>query len=281
METGKDKRINEQVLERYVLGELPSDRVLEIDKRLQKDEGLREKVRSLNNSNRDILNQYTPGTIVPEILNRYESVNRKYEKKFKTSPLFFRRLAYASPVFAAALLLILFVFPTHRSNPVPDRGINMKETTRVKGIQDVDLSKPHLVIHRKADDRIELLQDGAKAKAGDLLQLAYAVPEESYGVIFSIDGSGVVTLHFPEEKSGATTLQQQKKTFLPHAYELDNAPDFERFFLITSKSEIKAAKILEKARFLAHNPGRARVANLELDKTLNQFSILIEKENKQ
>jgi hypothetical protein len=139
------------------------------------------------------------------------------------------------------------------------------------------MSKPHLIIHKQvAADRIELLKNGAKAKSGDLLQLAYAVPETAFGVILSIDGSGVVTLHFPEEKSGSTALEKMKKTPLPHAYELDNAPEFERFFFITSETELNASEILEKAALLAKNPFRARTGNIE-SKGMNQFSILIKK----
>lgn len=281
MNTDRDKKIHEHVLEQYLLGELPVDRVMDIEKRLQADRGLREKIDSLKKSNIDILKKYFPGSVVPEIMNRYESEVRRTKKVSRAKPLFLRRLLYASPAFALVLILILFVFPIHKKDVGPVSSINVAESTRVKGTQGIDLSKPNLLIHRKTDDHIELLKNGARAKAGDLLQLAYTVPGEFYGVIFSIDGRGVVTLHFPEEKSESTALKQDKKILLPHAYELDNAPGFERFFFITSKSAVNTAKILEKAESLAKNPDRARVENIEVDETLNQYSILIEKENKQ
>lgn len=281
MNTDKKNRINEQILERYILGELPVEQRKEIEKQAEKDAGLKKDIRILQKSNRDILQHYSPAVIVPQIIGQYETELKKSEKKRSGRPLFFRRLLLASPAFAAVLILILFILPAHRVDVNPAHGINDKESTRIKGSSFYDMSKPHLVIHKQVTaDRIELLKNGAKAKSGDVVQLAYAVPETAFGVILSIDGSGVVTLHFPEEKSGPTALEKMKRIPLPHAYELDDAPEFERFFFITSKSEINTSGILEKAALLAKNPVRARTCNIEV-KGMNQFSILIEKENKQ
>jgi len=90
------------------------------------------------------------------------------------------------------------------------------------------------------------LKNGARAKAGDLLQLAYIPAGKTYGVIFSIDGSGIVTLHHPESKGNSSILKQEKKNLLPSSYELDNAPDFERFFFITTMEEIEVQSINQK-----------------------------------
>ena len=56
---------------------------------------------------------------------------------------------------------------------------------------------------------------------------------------------------------------------------MDDAPEFERFFFITSKTEIHAGSILDKARKLAQNPGKAKTAKLELPDAYDQYTTLI------
>src|SRR5262249_16204658 len=55
-----------------------------------------------------------------------------------------------------------------------------------------------------------------------------------YGVIASVDGAGAVTLHFPfsEDAPPQATAVARDTTTLPHAYALDDAPRFERFFFL-------------------------------------------------
>jgi hypothetical protein len=142
-------------------------------------------------------------------------------------------------------------------------------------MEEMDMSKPQLLVHRKRNDRIELLKNGARGKAGDLLQLAYIAAKQSHGVILSIDGNGNVTLHFPDNKDNPTSLVQDQKILLPNAIELDNAPGFERFFFVTSNVEINAEEILKKAVTLANNPGRAKKDNIDLPESVNQYSIII------
>jgi hypothetical protein len=62
-------------------------------------------------------------------------------------------------------------------------------------------------------------------------------------LIASIDGAGVVTLHYPAnaDAPALATALAQKPTSLPQAYVLDDAPQFERFFFITSEDPIEVA----------------------------------------
>ena len=122
-----------------------------------------------------------------------------------------------------------------------------------------------------------LLKSGAKAKQGDLLQIAYISAGENFGVIFSIDGNGAVTLHYPEHKKQSTFLKKEKKVLLESAYELDDAPGFERFFFITSPAPINVDGVLKKAWELARDPNLAETANIELKQSFKQTSVLIEK----
>jgi hypothetical protein len=64
---------------------------------------------------------------------------------------------------------------------------------------------------------------------------------------------------------------------LEYAYQLDDAPGFERFFLVTSDRALSVAEVLEAGRRLASDPRQARRANLGLPAGLEQWSVLLAK----
>jgi hypothetical protein len=268
----KHKEINAWILERYILNELPDSRIKEIDRQLKEDPSLKEEIERLKNSNKDILNQYPSASIVPEILSQYnyEIEKNKRERVTRTRPVFFRRLAYASPAFAIVLILLFTVFPFQKENIGPVEPTPVTE--RIKGKEQTE---PDLIVYRETNSGPEKLKDGVKAKAGDLLQIAYAAAKEKYGVILSIDGNGTVTLHYPERKDQSTVLKRGKEVLLSNSYELDNAPGFERFFFITSMSEIDVADVLQKAKRLAHDVKRAKTGDIELVGPFKQTTFLI------
>jgi anti-sigma-K factor RskA len=268
--------INDFVLERYILGELPGKRARKIKKWLKTDAQLKEKIEEIKKSNREILTQYPPDFVVPKIMSRHNSKTRdEIAEITRPKSVLFKRILYASPAFAAALLIILILFPWRQGDIISPTDHTQQDDILVKGIEEIDMSKPQLLVHRKRNDRIELLKNGARGKAGDLLQLGYIAAKESHGVILSIDGTGNVTLHFPAKETNPTSLEQDKKILLPNAIELDNAPGFERFFFITSRVEINTAEILNKAGTLASNPARAKKENMELPENVNQYSVII------
>jgi hypothetical protein len=252
-------------LERYLLDELPSQRMEEISRLLEDSPEMQSELERLQQSNTDFFKEFPPETVIPNIQRRHEA--EKASKKKKERPVLFKRLLYASPALASALVILFIVL----LNPSRD----MTEDTRIKGTPVADPTKPHILIHRKIDSDTELLHSGDRAEEGDLLQLAYVPAGQSYGVIFSIDGKGLVTLHFPENQTDSTLLLPKERVLLPSAYELDDAPEFERFFFITSQTEIHAGRILEMARSLARNAGRAKKENLELPYAYDQYTTLI------
>lgn len=263
--------VNKWELERYLLGELSSTRMAEIKKLLKTDSELRKKLAALKRSNEEILKQYPPEAVVPQIKTQLETGG----KDKATQPVLLKRLLYATPVFAAALVVLFIVFRNPGGHTTQD--IQGLQSTRIKGTETIDVSKPHILVHRKVNDTVELLESGDKASAGDLLQIAYVSVGATYGVILSVDGRGVVTLHYPESEDKDPILDQYKKTFLSTSYELDDAPDFERFFFITSKSEIDVQAILNSAKVLAKHPKTSDLAELELPDSLRQYSLLIKK----
>jgi hypothetical protein len=115
-----------------------------------------------------------------------------------------------------------------------------------------------LVVHRQSGDGEEVLRDGASASAGDVLQLGYRAAGAPHGVVVSIDGRGEVTLHHPASPGGSTALERGGETALPHAYRLDDAPRYERFFLVTDDQPIDVQAVLAAAERLASGPEATR-----------------------
>jgi hypothetical protein len=266
------KKINDWVMERYLLKELPGDKMEEITLQLKEDPDLQKTLERLKQSNKEIFAQNPPDIIIPGILNLYraEKARTEHMTVTRTKPVLLRRLLYASPALAVVLVLFFFLLPFRSGNIG-------KEDTRIKGELTIDMTKPHLMIYRKHKDNVQLLSSGMKANAGDLLQMAYVAGRETYGVILSIDGNGVVTLHFPDRKDQSPILEQKKKILLNNAYELDDAPGFERFFFVTSKSAIDVESVLEQANLLSKDINRAKTGHIQLPQGINQTSILINK----
>lgn len=256
-------------LERYLLGELPPSKMAEITRLVHEDPDIKKEVDHLSQDNAEILRRNPSETMLPGILRKYEENRRQTQIRQKARFITIKRLIYAPPVLASVLILLFIVFM--KDGVAPDY-------TRVKGEEALDFMKTQVVIYKKSNSEITLLNDGDQIKAGDLLQLAYVPAGKRYGVIFSIDGNGVVTLHHPEKNGSSSVLKQERKNLLSSAYELDSAPDFERFFFITAMEKIEVQSVLEKAEELALSPASVKTARLELPESYSQFSILLKKE---
>jgi hypothetical protein len=100
--------------------------------------------------------------------------------------------------------------------------------TRIKGLS------PRMEVWKKTGDSAIQMMNMGEAREGDEIQLRYSVPEKCYGLLFSMDGNGTLTMHMAEGNK-AIALEPGKMTTLPFAYKLDNAPKFEKFFFVTSR----------------------------------------------
>jgi anti-sigma-K factor RskA len=268
--------ISEYYLERYVLGELPSEDAEKIYRLASTQPEIQNALEEIVSSNRDILSLYPASTVKANLLARVEEVQgRPAEVGWFIKTFSLRRILYISSAVAAALVFFILILPSLKkeTGTIPsDLG---DDFSLVKGIQSIDLSKTQLLIFRKDKDKVEILKDGMQASTGDLLQLAYVAAKEPYGMILSIDGRRSVTLHFPEEKGASTELMLNKRALLANAIKLDDAPSFERFFLITSGSPVDVDDILKKAENLAKIPERAKQMELDLPDSIKQYSVLI------
>ena len=121
----------------------------------------------------------------------------------------------------------------------------------------------------------ETLTEGTTLHEGDTIQLAYTafsrgIPSQPdgtrvttadttetadaasvYGIIFSIDGRGTLTLHYPYTENGNTRLATGRRTVLSEAYTLDDAPLYEVFFLVVDEAPPDTAGLLDRARRFA------------------------------
>lgn len=132
-----------------------------------------------------------------------------------------------------------------------------------------------LKVFRRDEAGYTSIPDGELARAGDLVQLRYKPAGATYGVIVSLDGRGEVTLHFPVTMSAPTKLERGGEITLDHAYELDDAPGFERFIFVTGEVPITPETVLEAARRV--DASRRETAPLVLPTDWQQTDFVLRK----
>ncbi len=266
-------RTPDWLLERIALGELPPDELSAARDRLAREPDGPARLAALEADSRATLEALPPDRFAREVKARFARVTPLAEAP--ASRPSWRFLPALVPVLAAATFVVL-VRPgapeqQEARDPWAATGAPaVLEPTRSKGLQ------PRLDVHRQADTRSERLTDGAPAQAGDVVQLSYTAAGHAHGVILSVDGRGTVTPHLPAQGDTSAPLARGGTHVLPRAYELDDAPGFERFFLVTSDHPFELEGVLAAARVLATSP-EARTAPLPLPAGLGQTSFLLEK----
>jgi hypothetical protein len=266
------------LLERMAQGELDGAEVAELRARLAAEgRSLDEELERLRQSDRQILARLPRETMAA-------SIRRRAAMDAQVGPRSRLNMLFPPLALAGALGLVILVArglgDTGIGGPVANRAAD-DEVTIIKG----ELPRsPRLLVYRQRPGRgaaaaSELLSDGASGARGDLLQLAYnKAPDGLYGVLISIDGAGKITQHLPEEgASQSPALTSLREIRLPSAYELDDAPDFERFVLVTSTEPFALAVVLDAANALARHGGTARTRPLPLAPSFRQTSILLDK----
>ncbi len=223
-------------LEQYVLGEASKDVV----RRIEASEELLARADALREENEAFLRAVPPAFVLPKIKAAAG------ERAHVVSD----RRQFIVPALAAAALVaaLLPVYLTQREGDAA--GVAAGE--RVKGLD------PTVSVFRNLADAeaVELL-DGDEASLGDVLQIVYSAAGAKFGVIFSVDGRGVVTLHHPANIFVGSDLEQGANVALPYSYVLDDSPSFERFIFIVSDSELSVGAIIERAEELAERDPRA------------------------
>lgn len=265
--------VPDYLLEQYALGELPPNQMTELGDRIAKDSSLVTRLDAIHASNRAILRERPPEEFarLVNLQRRVDAISAE-EQALEKRKHAQRRLLMFAPAFAAVLILLVILTQSDESPLIRTQPIRIMEYTREKGLE------PHLRVFRKVDDDAELLTANSVVRRGDMLQIGYVAHGHPFGVIISIDGRGAVTLHYPDDPTLSTQLDQDGEIHVPHAYEIDDAPDFERFFFVTATAPIRVDSVLAASRRLAHDPERAEIDTLVLGEGFRQSATLIRKQ---
>lgn len=172
-------------------------------------------------------------------------------------------------VTACALLALLRTPPSDERGALPAERVGHQVGDRAKGAQ------LELRVFRQRGAEVERLSSGAQVEAHQVLQLGYARGGYTHAVLLSIDGRGGVTLHSPREPGDSTALPARNEHLLSEAYELDDAPVFERFILVAAREPLDAAQVVAAARAQTHDLEQARTAALAVEVPHEQRSVLV------
>ncbi|MCP4896757.1 MAG: ActD-like protein [bacterium] len=252
-------------LERYRLGELSETRMTVLKHRLIEDEELQGRLKKLESSDQELLERHPARLTVAGIRGRLEG--HTHQPPPMRNPLRIR--LWVAPALLTAAILVVVILPrAPLVQESPRVAESEEDSIRIKGLQ------PELVLFRKTAAGSEHLHDGANAIDGDLIRIGYQAAGRPYGVIVSLDGRGVVTLHYPRQGKHADQLDSGM-VLLNFAYELDDAPAFERFYFVTSDRPFEVSVVLQAVQSLGSEPNSDH-SKLALHKDLNQhvFSLL-------
>lgn len=154
---------------------------------------------------------------------------------------------------AAALAVFAWAAPETPAAPGdahPSRVTTAHADAREAGVRTkgsataAPAAKPLVMAYVRTDAGSRPVVDGEQLPAGAVLQLAYDAAGAPHGMLVSVDGRGQLTLHHPPSPRGTTALLQDGETRLSHAYELDDAPEYERFVLLTLDAPIPVDNVM-------------------------------------
>ena len=254
--------VQDWLLERYRLDELPEAERRQVQEALARDAGLRERLDDLDLSSEALLRQHPPTQLVAAVRDRTRS---GVERAMRPALRGWTPLA-ATAVVTASLVGMALWYPWPAARQDAD-------VTRVKGIA------PYLLLYRKAATEVERLPSAALARPHDVVQLAYQAGARRYGVILSVDGRGVVTRHLPVHGTQSAPLTSGRPVALTQSYELDDAPGFERFMLVTADEPFTVTVVEDALRRQHASLGAAaNERRLDLPDSMDQFSLVVKKE---
>lgn len=257
------RSISDLQLELLALGALPEAEKRALRDALAQDSGAQARYEALAASNAALLREFPVDKVSAEVARRVRVADAVQDAAPRR--LLWARI-FASPlIWATVLVCAIATFVVLAPQDKYPAGV------RVKG-------GPHLVVHRVFADSAEQLAEGDVAREGDRIQLSVAGAELRYVVVLSVDGNGLVTLHFPRPGDKRMLGADVEPTSLPTSYELDDAPEFERFFLFTAQDPLDLDDLLERVRAAGSDPNTlGSDAFDELAEGVTQSSFLLRK----
>ena len=221
-------------LEKYLTGDLPAEEMREIREMEATDEIFANRVKMLREDNAAILKKLPFEKLSEKIAMMPGRSNAGAGNTVRVN---FKLVKLAA---AAALVLAVMTVALFSQRSLSEQNTQLMEVAMVDQNDDVRIKglSARMEVWKKTGDSAVQMENLGEAREGDEIQLRYAVAEKCYGLLFSMDGNGTITMHMGEGNK-AVGLEPGKMTTLPFAYKLDNAPKFEKFFFLTSKSEFE------------------------------------------
>jgi len=229
-------------LERFLTGDLPEEEMNKLRELEANDAVFANRVKMLREDNKAILSKLPFETLAANL----GTVTETAGTAAKNAPRFTLVKFAAAAMFVFAVALVAFFAQSETSvmnervgSDVASVGGSQntqvalaenESDTRIKGLD------ARMEVWKKTPTGIVQLNDLDSVGEGDEIQLRYAVPEKCFGLLFSMDGNGALTLHMGDGVK-AVELAPGKMNSLPFAYKLDDAPYFEKFFFVTSPKE--------------------------------------------
>ena len=252
----RTNNVSDLALEQFVLGELAAEDHARITEMLRTDGALQARLAALQHSDAALRATYPVDVVSRAILRRAEA---KAPKGLRWPP-------WLGLALTAAMVLILVV-PSVWQRRSPQQE-------RLKG------DAANFVVERLSPDGVpQALLSGDHGRPGDVLQMAIHPPLPAYVMVVSIDGGGHATQLVPQVGAAQQALATAGTAgpYLPVTYTLDDAPHFERIFLVGADTPFSIAPVMEAAQRLASDPDVKSLA-LPLTSGLSQTSLLILKD---
>ena len=229
-------------LERFLTGDLPEEEMNKLRELEANDAVFANRVKMLREDNKAILSKLPFETLAANLGTVTETAGTAAKNAARFTLVKFA--AAAMFVFAVALVAFFAQSETSVMNERVGSDVanvngsqntqvalaEIQSDTRIKGLE------ARMEVWKKTPAGIVQLNDLDSVGEGDEIQLRYAVPEKCFGLLFSMDGNGALTLHMGDGVK-AVELAPGKMNSLPFAYKLDDAPYFEKFFFVTSPKE--------------------------------------------
>jgi hypothetical protein len=270
------RTISSVLLERYACGEVTDEEKCLVEAECGNDSEVREQLAAIKTSNTEILSTYAPEKTANEIaLKMHREQVRMTIGDNASAVVSDRKRLRLFPAWSYSILLLVFIVP-FSVHYFDARNTRLPVNEREKGLG------PSLTIYRDEVNSYNKLTDSSVVSAGDRLQIGYTAAGKKFGIIFSVDGNGVISLHYPVDTlmmQSGSRLEQGGEQLLNTSFELDSAPLFERFYFLTSDDTIDVKKLIGLCGKLFANgvnkiPERINV----LPETINQSTITLKKD---
>lgn len=244
-------------LERFILGELPKKELEALQARVRVDHDLQNRLSELKIQN----DKYIANIDLEALANRIHGKHRiNISQKFTTKKLNWFSIPVTAIACMAILFIGIFVYTSNKSTLTDDR---------VKG------GGNRIELWQKKEGIVANILNNALLEKGDVIQIRIHPEKKCFGVVVSLDGRGTWTTHLPDSGSTSKAIKPGKDEFLDFAYQLDDAPNYEVFWLVTSDKTFNIDTLMNHFKQLNGSP--VPPSSLPLNKSFTQTRISIRK----